>query len=490
MPELTPTARADIQGMILSGYGHLPATAYQFLQIQNPSQARQWLKGLIANITTAALWTVGPDSTKLKPDVTVNLAFTYPGLRAIGLSPESLTTFSPEFIEGMATPTRAALLGDTGTSSPDLWEIGGPNNPEIHLLLIWHGVSPALIEQRLLAWVPENAGVITLLTDYGTRPNHQKEHFGFHDAISQPQIEGLGDRPTAPENLIRTGEFILGYPNEYDLLPPPPTVPPSQDPGNLLPQVSAPDIGPESLTLKDLGRHGTYLVYRKLAQDVAGFWQFIAQQGQGSVGCPVAPDMIRLAAKFVGRWPSGTPLVLAPEQDNPQITQANQFEYRPTDAGGFACPIAAHIRRTNPRDSLDGSPEESFKTARRHRILRRGATYGTPLFPLETLDQGTAPVNIVDDGQPRGLHFLGINVNIERQFEFIQQTWSNNPKFNGLYNDKDPILGDNDGSGVMTIPRHPIRERINHLPRFVTVRGGAYFFMPSLTALNFLAALP
>jgi Dyp-type peroxidase family len=489
MPDLTPTARADIQGMILSGYGHLPHTAYQFLQIHTVASAKVWLRQLIPAITTAQPWAIQPDGTKAKPEIAVNLAWSYDGLQAIGLSTASLNTFAREFIEGMVTPKRSALLGDTGSSAPAAWDVGGPNNPAIHLVLILHGLNREQIHQHLAELVPETAGVRAIATEYGTRSPHQKEHFGFHDAISQPQIEGTSDQPTAPENIIRTGEFILGYTNEYGLLPSPPTVPRHQDPADLLPDLAAPDATPEATALKDLGRHGTYLVYRKLAQDVAGFWQFMAQHGQDASGCPVASDMLLLAAKFVGRWPSGTPLVLAPTHDDPTIGDANQFHYLPEDAGGFACPVAAHIRRTNPRDSLDGDPAESFKTARRHRILRRGSNYGEPLFSLEALDHNTVPVDIVDDGQPRGLHFFGVNVNIERQFEFIQQTWSNNPKFNGLYNDKDPITGDNDGSGVMTIPRHPIRERINHMPRFVTVRGGGYFFLPSLTALQFLAML-
>lgn len=487
MPDLTLAALADIQGMILSGYGHLPDVAYQFLQIHDAAQSKVWLSRLIPAITTAQPWAIQPDGTKAKPEIAINLAWSYAGLQAIGLSPEILNTFAREFIEGMITPKRSELLGDTGTSAPEHWDVGGAQNPEIHLVLILHGLNREQIQQYLRDLLPEAAGVRAIATEYGFRPPHQREHFGFNDAISQPQIEGTGDKPTAPENVIRTGEFILGYANEYDLLPSPPTVPQIQDPTHLLPDLATLNAAIGASALKDLGRHGTYLVYRKLAQDVAGFWQFIAQHGQDATGCPAASDMLLLASKFVGRWPSGTPLVLAPTQDDPSIEDANQFQYMPEDAGGFACPIASHIRRTNPRDSLDGSSAESFKTARRHRILRRGSSYGEPLFSLDSLDQNTVPLDVAEDGQPRGLHFFGVNVNIERQFEFIQQTWSNNPKFNGLYNDKDPISGDNDGSGVMTIPRHPIRERVNHMPRFVTVRGGGYFFLPSVTALRFFA---
>lgn len=120
----------------------------------------------------------------------------------------------------------------------------------------------------------------------------------------------------------------------------------------------------------------------------------------------------------------------------------------------------------------------------RHLIIRRGLPYGSPLFPLTTLPPG----KLEDDGADRGLVFLCINANIKRQFEFIQQTWANNPKFHGLHNDKDPILGDNDSKGDHTIQRDPARRRLTGIPRFVQVKGGGYFFVPSITALKLLSA--
>ena len=103
-----------------------------------------------------------------------------------------------------------------------------------------------------------------------------------------------------------------------------------------------------------------------------------------------------------------------------------------------------------------------------------------------------ALVSLEDDGQARGIHFFCVNASIRSQFEFVQQTWCNNPGLSGLSTNKDPIVGDHARAGDlptrMVIPgdRGPIRT--GPLPRFVTVRGGAYLFMPSLTALRFLAA--
>jgi deferrochelatase/peroxidase EfeB len=156
-------------------------------------------------------------------------------------------------------------------------------------------------------------------------------------------------------------------------------------------------------------------------------------------------------------------------------------------AEGHGCPIGAHIRRANPRDALvNDAPAESFTTCSRHRIIRRGIPYGEPAFPPEAVQNHQAPVQLKDDGRRRGLHFIAINASIARQFEFLAQTWCNNPSFAVLFNDKDPIIGNNDGTSFMTIQSEPFRRRIAKMPRFVTTKGGAYFFLPSAAALRFL----
>jgi Dyp-type peroxidase family len=487
MSELTPQARENIQGIILSGYGHLPYTVYLFLKIQDTTKAKAWLRrSILPAITTAKPWLGRADGTKEKPESTLNIALTYQGMKVLNLPQHTLDTFSREFIEGMVTPKRSVLLGDRGDSAPENWEIGGLDNPAIHLLLILNGLELDKLQQQQDQLLPEqDNGVEIAAQEIGYRPEHGREHFGFRDSISQPMIAGSQAELSPDQQMINTGEFILGYPDQYGFFPSTPSVPVEEDKDNILPSFP----GTELPGLKDFGRNGTYLVYRKLAQDVAGFWQFIAEQGRNVEGSPEPETMSLLASKLVGRWPSGTPLVLAPDKDNPNILDKNQFTYLPSDREGYACPVGAHIRRTNPRDSfLDGSPEASFKTSSRHRILRRGAFYGEPLFPLDNLDKGQVPLEIQDDGQPRGLHFVSINANIRRQFEFVQETWCNNPHFNGLYGNKDPIIGDNEGdSGQMTVPRFPLRKQMNHLPRFVTVKGGGYFFLPSLAAMQFLA---
>jgi deferrochelatase/peroxidase EfeB len=121
----------------------------------------------------------------------------------------------------------------------------------------------------------------------------------------------------------------------------------------------------------------------------------------------------------------------------------------------------------------------STQVSRRHSLVRRGRSYGDPIAPFE---QEAMPTE-------RGLLFVCVNANIGRQFEFVQQTWVNNPKFDGLYDDRDPLLGSHeDGGGTFTIPAHPFRERLRELPRFTRVRGGEYFFVPGMRALRFLVA--
>ena len=194
---------------------------------------------------------------------------------------------------------------------------------------------------------------------------------------------------------------------------------------------------------------------------------------------------IALAAKFVGRWPSGAPLTLSPERDDHELGRANEFGYAELDIAGERCPVGAHVRRANPRDALDPSAgaEASLAIVKRHRILRRGRLYGDVVPLDQLLDQGGA-----GDDQERGLHFLCLCANLARQFEFIQHTWVNNSKFGGLYDDVDPIAGTpTDLGGTFTMPARPVRRRVVGVPRFSTVRGGAYFFLPGMAALRFLA---
>jgi Dyp-type peroxidase family len=478
---------ADIQGIIITAYPHLTVSRYFFLHINEPAGARQWLGDLAPRITTAD-WKRRAAGEIVKPKSATNIAFTNQGLLALQLDPNVVSTFSEEFRQGMSEPARARRLGDNGASDPSQWELGNPGTPperEIHILLILEAPNAAelhLLTQQYRQEIRINGGLSEIhATEDGTPLPLQKEHFGFHDGISQPEIEGSPKRSRDAATCVKAGEFILGYKNEYNLLPSTPTVSAEADVHNNLRPLLQDDPSTPIVKLKDLGRNGSYLVFRKLYQDVAAFRKYIAANAGG--------DDALLGAKLVGRWASGTSLILSPAQDKPPENQKepeNNFVYAATDPYGYVCPLGAHVRRVNPRDAMsDREPTESMVDVRRHRILRRGVPYG------ETLATG-----LNDDGKPRGLLFICINADIERQFEFIQQTWSNNPKFHGMNNDRDPLIGDNLEPGdaidelqprVFTIQKDGTRCRLMSIPRFVTMKGGAYFFLPSISAIFFLA---
>ena len=243
--------------------------------------------------------------------------------------------------------------------------------------------------------------------------------------------------------VIKPGEFVLGYPDESGFIP-------------TLPQ-------PEWLS-----RNGSFLAYRRLYEDVASFREFLRGQA------PTPEEQELLAAKLMGRWRSGAPLVLAPRQDDPELAvdpqRNNDFNYAQMDPQGLACPVGAHVRRVNPRDTVNN--------LQRRRLIRVGLPYG-PLLPNE------AP----DDGVDRGLGLFFGCANLSRQFEFVQKEWINAPKFQALAHDKDPIVGNHDGTYNMTIQKRPIKKTLRGLPRFTIVKGGAYFFLPGLQALRLLANL-
>jgi Dyp-type peroxidase family len=454
----------DIQGLVVRGYGGLRAATFVLLRVDNPAAVRAWL-GVLADVVATA--------ERGDRSEAVHLALTYSGLLGLGLPENSLAGFPDEFTGGMTTDHRRRILGDVGENAPERWRWGGPANPVDAVLLLY-----AEDQARLGALTERHAGPAALraaglaeVQRLDTSPLEGTEPFGFRDGISQPMIAELGplDRPGPPLHTVRAGEFVLGYQNQYGQVAESPTVAAADDPGRVLLKASDPERA-------DLGRNGSYLVLRQLGQDVDGFWRFVEQASRGDG--PADPDAgTRLAAKMVGRWPNGAPLTRAPDHPVDDLGDANDFGYADGDAAGLGCPVGAHIRRANPRDALDpeSGPEQSVRSVNRHRLLRRGRAYGDPSDPGE-----------------RGIHFICLNANIARQFEFVQHTWLNNPKFAGLYDDTDPLVATHQGDNgrTFTVQAHPFRQRVTGLPTFVTVRGGAYFFLPGMRALRFLARLP
>ncbi|WP_166263946.1 Dyp-type peroxidase [Marinobacter caseinilyticus] len=471
----------DIQGLVIRGYGALPAACYLLLKIRDLRRARPWLRELTGQISYASH----------RPDEqAVNLAVTYHGLTNLRIEQTILERFSDEFRSGMTTPHKRRILGDEGDNAPEQWLWGGPNTTQVDLLLMCFGQDTVTLNtlcHQLRDGMTDHGLAQIARLDTEPLPDF-KEHFGFRDSIGQPYIAefDLWDRPHP--NPVPLGEFLLGYPNGYGRFTQRPLVEPGQDQHNLL------AADPEGSDQHDLGLNGTYLVFRQLDQDVPGFWHAMKHQAEATDH--ERADPVRIAAKLVGRWPSGTALVQSPTRDDPSVIDKDDFRYHRSDQEGLKCPLGAHIRRTHPRDSLPPEPgsEKSVAFSNRHRLLRRGRVYGTPfddsLDParfLDDLDREEAPV-------ARGLHFICLNGNIGRQFEFVQHTWANNPNFNGLYQDPDPLVGARQAYGLpqqqFTIQQRPARCKLQDLPAFVQTRGGGYFFLPSRRALTFLFSPP
>ncbi len=479
----------DVQGIIIRGYGKMPFAAFLLVQINDPGGAKSWLKDIAGEITHAEA-----DLDQL--DTCMNIAFTNTGVIELGLKPEVMNTFSREFEEGMTTDHRRRILGDFGKSDPSTWDWGGPGDTKaIHMIVLCYGKTADALQQLINNQKSRWNGLeLVRQLDTILLPD-RKEHFGFRDGIAQPVIKDAGrDESGHPANNINPGEFLFGYKNEYDKYTVSPNVDPDMDPQNIL---HADQNFPDK---KDLGRNGSMLVFRQLEQDVRKFWTTIDQAVKSQQVDNTSSTIEHLGAKMVGRWPSGAPLTKCPFEDDPSKRDFDNFGYAEKDYDGYKCPIGSHIRRTNPRDNFlrdsTGKPEKDIKNSekfmKRFRIIRRGRAYGKPVSP--NMDPHEVLRSSVEDTD-RGLHFLCFNANIGRQFELIQQTWVNNPKFAGLYEDPDPIMGFPEimGAGATTTfteQAAPVRKKVTGIPQFVHVKGGAYFFMPGIRGIEFLASLP
>jgi Dyp-type peroxidase family len=441
----------DVQGLVARGYGNLTAARFLLLELGEPAAARAAIGAVAATLTRG---------DERPEETAVQVAFTSSGLLRLGLPRDVLHLFSNEFADGMTTPHSRRVLGDVDENAPERWEWGGPGGPIDAVLMLYAQGRQALdaLEQEQMRLISGGAAVVARL---GTSDLQDREPFGFRDGISQPIVEGLS-KTGPPALTVRFGEFVLGYPNEH---------------GRYTEQELL-DRRPE------LGRNGSYLAFRQLRQDVGGFWRFVDGATRRSDGSPDEHRRERLAAKMVGRWRDGTPLALAPEGPDPNIGDPNDFRYH-VDPRGERCPVGAHVRRANPRDSLDPRPgsDRSLAINRRHRLLRRGREYGPPL-------EVDAALRGEDGDEERGIHFICLNGNIARQFEFVHDTWLNNPKFAGFYDDSDPLVSPSHPfGGTFTIPSEGVRERVTGVPRFVSVKGGAYFFLPGISATRYLATL-
>lgn len=517
----------DIQGNILKTYARKEYifARYIFFSIKDGVKGRKFVSAITEIVTNAAPW---GDDNNPKPDTTTNIAFTYHGLKKLELPEESLHSFPEDFSMGMRE--RSSILGDTGVSSSDHWDpVWNNGDKKVDIWVSINGLSKEVIERRYdkIISLCGASGGVNLLTGHRGEGGAEdlayqdasalfnkngeptaKEHFGYDDGISNPFFKGTqsnpafvlgGGKPTTkdPATLggwepLETGEFIMGYRDEAKEYPEAP-----------LPRL--------------LSYNGTFMVYRKLHENVGSFNTYTKELA-GSMG---EDGVERVAAKFAGRWRNGVPITTFPTyqeaiQYKKDLAEAKEkfekadgiisknlaklkyykllakmvgFDYN-KDIEGGRCPVGAHMRRANPRGALQFGKKGAFNTpgalVNRRRLLRRGLPYGTS---QENTDQ--------DDGN-HGIIFMALGASINRQFEFVQQQWINYGNDFKLANDKDPILGNHTTDHKGHSDGKMVFEAENdgdesprfccNIPRFVEVRGGGYFFVPSLTALRLIGA--
>ncbi|MGH6796152.1 MAG: hypothetical protein ACREDH_13385, partial [Methylocella sp.] len=457
---------ADIQGNILTAYGKqgFPKGRVMVFHIDNADSGRKFVTALLPMITTALRWKskqripTGKIEVQ-RPEVAVNIAFTWYGLLALKIPTRTLRGMPDEFIDGMIK--RAPMLGDNfredwQTHWDEVWVHEGLDPESVHILIMLNaqmnsdGSAVAALDTktREIETLSREIGRVRLLAGHnprgqrklqyqelsallerkpdGTATATPKEHFGFTDAIGDPVFDGqypddyeqtfkIGNGALDGKGNWRplaTGEFLLGYPDEAQEIA-----------GAAMPH--------------DFSRNGTFVAYRKLHQNVAAFRTFLDKTAEqfGAVAGIENSDHARqtLMAKMAGRWPDGVPVSRAPtvaEWDafNKQYP-AVDYHVDPAgaamryaeiakftfgdDKGGTKCPLSAHVRRANTRDMLDpsGGKKGSVLNNRR-RILRRGLPYGESL-------EGTR------DEDEHGIVMLIVCAGLFRQFEFVQQQWLN-----------------------------------------------------------------
>jgi cytochrome P450/deferrochelatase/peroxidase EfeB len=440
--------------------------------------------------------------------------FDPPNMGSSGLS----DLFPPAFQLGMAA--RGRNLGDLGDTASSSWRWGDTTEAgqaAEAILIVYAETSDdlAYATQVHTNLLEHYGGKVIAVTDCAPARLGQGddqlafEHFGYRDGISQPIVKGTQrSLKGAPErDIVEPGEFILGYANGQGFFSQSPLLPPDADLGRNLPQLSSKELsrfpdfgnGKSGQSPRDFGRNGTYLVVRELKQDVAGFENFVTRkaddirQNYRDIHKVIGqyPDKEWIKAKLMGRWPNGRPLIgnpvntPSPKRGDPDFAacraaeRENDFAYGSDDPQGLACPFGSHIRRTNPRDSKEPGDKAEQVITNRHRLLRRGRTYSRTDASGEV---------------EKGILFVALCTDLERQFEFVQQIWSNSPSFHGLTNEPDPISGADmpdpktgkTAARHFTIPTPAGSMKLLGMETFVRVMAGGYFFLPSRSALTFL----
>jgi deferrochelatase/peroxidase EfeB len=432
---------SGVQATLVAPYKR-PIAVHLPFRFGTSEGARAFVHELRAQLTMAKS---APDATA---DPLVNLGITCAGLQALGVDPAIVGALDLMYQRG----PDAARLGDVpgSPSAPDRWWEGQFATEDIHCVVHLYlresaGVAPAVEHVRSLAAQhdaaelrPRANGELLMAQALGGR----KVHFGYKDGISQPEI-GWDD---APDTLTRVNfrRFVLGHAtDEYR---------------------SQPRDGPAAEFVRD----SFYGVFRWLYQDVAAFNRYLRDNGP-SLSADDGEEL--LAAKMMGRWRDGTPLMLA-DAPNAALTDANDFVYA-GDPHGLRCPFSAHIRVVNPRDDrLDPVVGTT------PRVIRRGMPYGPELT-------GTT-----DDGRDRGLIGVFLCADITQQI-YKLTGWINRndfrPRDANDPNAQDAIAGNRSspGAGVdFVVPTDDGNKTLPSLADFVRTKGTAFLLYPSDSTLG------
>jgi Dyp-type peroxidase family len=452
----------EIQGNILAGFKNEYIT-FVFLELSGEApRARAWLADVIPDVATTTEVKIFNEYFRLArhsgagdPEASwMNLALTHSGLRALGVDGAELDQLPAEFQQGMRA--RAEQIGDTGDDAPANWPhcLGSAS---IHALLIVADDDPARRNTKVSEFLQRarSRGARCIFREDGLRRERKREfeHFGYRDGISQPAIEGFTESARPGQAFVQPGEFVLGYPGAssgtsvHDLL------------------------NPQPMWLKN----GSFLVFRRLRQNVRGFNEFVDKTAEQT-----KLSSVLLRAKLVGRYPSGAPLVGARQnQEDPGLVQPalletdkiNDFTYK-RDPDGTDVPRAAHIRKANPRvRRLAG------EDVRRRRILRRGIPYGREFRSDRRAESAYG------DETDRGMCFVCYQRSIADQFEHIQREWMNTDSHPHENDGIDPLATQVPGSRYCAIPG-AAGSPIQLGDVWVTTTAGEYFFAPSITAMK------